>query len=57
MVNGLPYTRIVFQKLISNFGYYKGVQSVGILICSDEYLQVLGLTQPAVLTLEWIRGS
>ena len=23
---------------------------------SDEYLQVLGLTQPTVLTLEWIRG-
>ena len=54
MVNGLPYTRIVFQNLISNFGYYKDVQ---ILICSDEYLQVLGLTQPTVLTLERIRGS
>ena len=33
-----------------------GVQSVLILACSDEYLQVLGLTQPTVLTLEWIRG-
>ena len=39
-----------------NFGYYKDVQSVGILACSDEYLQVLGLTQPKVLTLERIRG-
>ena len=34
----------------------KCVQSVLILACSDEYLQVLGLTQPTVLTLEWIRG-
>ena len=32
------------------------MQSVLILTCSDEYLQVLGLTQPTVLTLEWIRG-
>ena len=39
-----------------NVGYHKDVQSVQILACSDEYLQVLGLTQPTVLTLEWIRG-
>ena len=32
------------------------MQSVGALACSDEYLQVLGLTQPTVVTLELIRG-
>ena len=39
-----------------NFAYNKYVQSFGFLACLDGHLQVLGLTQPTVLTLEWIRG-
>ena len=45
-----------YYFVLFNFAYNKYVQSFGFLACLDGHLQVLGLTQPTVLTLEWIRG-